>query len=918
MIERTRKIVRGTKERAKNTAESVRQTKNRRIGRNVMRWYQQQDEVEFHTVPHSHLDYAWYREREASKMREVEAFVKTLLVKTFTLEQMVTAEEFIDFAGEELGDKLLEMIREKRMELISMYSQPDHFLSPQQLRFWNYQLGQQIVEKLGGEIIPIEYLPDTFGGDEMTPTVIAHAGRDAIITFRGDEDNPPLSWWEGPDGSRILRILMQGGYANASGLSDAPGYDRNQISPKDYFEKQVDHATEMIWSHIETYGERYMNVAMPHALIMNGNDFTNPDMDLPRVLEAVEKRIRLDIPNFRIKPSTLGAYTTKVFETMDPDKLPVFRGEMRSGKEHYILRGIDSARMELKQRMHEVGTRTYESGALISMLILARNAGLVPDNEHATWQQVIAWWNANKKTAITGSHDTVAGCGADRTYDLAKSLMTGAYSATDQAARNSTSALANRRDTYGPYQHKEHAQSFANTLSFQRTTLVEIPMQGDLEHDGGLQVIATHSDGREVTYPAQIIQKVDSRYALSAIPIEGLGSVQVRLEPIAGKPFEQFRTGIRDFENKNYKLNIKSNGTLDIVDKRTGVRTTGLLFEDVGDRGDEYNFCPTDDAEMITSHGHRAIVNYINEGPIFTEIEIVTKVEIPEGLYGPEGTTREATKRSQKIVNVDISTRVRMYKDPNVDRIEFATTVDNKARDHRLRVRFATPNAGDTIRAKEPYGLTTRPAVPISGGEGWKEPLPVATSHNQGLITAGDVTIYNKGLAEHEALTEYDENISGVAVTLFRSVSHLSKGGLSTRPGFAGPGSATPEAQMIGKRTYEYALGMGKPTNAGDAINKMYDYMHHGEHGFAGADLNGLLDIQTTLPLDRVEFTPMPDGESFVATFANPNHEPAHINLSGVFSQAVKSNGLGMVDSDNIDMRRFIIKPRGMVSVRLS
>ncbi len=908
-----------SKERSNSGKEtSLNEERRKRMGQKILEWYQGQEEVEFHTVPHSHLDYAWYREREASKMREVEAFVKTLLVKTFTLEQMVTAEEFIDFAGEKLGAELLQMIEEKRMELISMYSQPDHFLSPQQLRFWNYQLGEQIVKKLGGDIIPIEYLPDTFGGDEMTPTIIAHAGRDAIITFRGDEDNPPLSWWKGPDGTKILRILMQGGYANASGLSGAPGHDRNKMSPEDYFEKQVDHATDMIWGHIERYGDRYMSVAMPHALIMNGNDFTNPDMDLPRVLEAVEKRMRLDIPNFRIFPSTLGAYTTKVFATMDPDKLPVFEGEMRSGKEHYVLRGIDSARMELKQRMHEVGTRTYESGALISMLILARNAGLVPDNEHESWQQVIAWWNANKKTAITGSHDTVAGCGDDRTYDLAKALMTGAYGATDQAARNSMAALAKRRDTYGPYQHKEHTQSFANTLSFQRTTLVEIPLQGELERDKGMQMIATHSDGREVAYPAQIIQKVDSRYALSAIPIEGLGSVQVRIEPIDGKPFEQFRTGIRNFENKNYRLNVKTNGTLEITDKRTGVRTNGLLFEDVGDRGDEYNFCPTDDNEITTTHNQTATVNYINDGPVFTEFEIVTQMTIPDGLDGPEGTTRETTTRSSNMITVPISTKVRMYKDPAIDRIEFATTVDNKARDHRMRVRFDTPNAGKTVRAKEPYGLTTRSAVPISGGEGWKEPLPVATSHNQGLITTGDVTIYNKGLAEHEALTGHDENIDGLAITLFRSVSHLSKGNLSTRPGWAGPGSATPEAQMIGKRTYEYALGMGKPVNAGDVINKMYDYMHRGEHGFAGADLNGLLDIQTDLPLDRVEFTPMPDGESFIATFANPNHEPARIKLGGKFANAVKSNGLGEIDPDNVDMRSFIIKPRGMVSVRIS
>ena len=923
MSERVKRKVSAAREKLRE--KSAAQAQRKRIGHEVLRWYKEQDEVEFSVVPHSHLDYAWYREREASKMREVEAFDKTFKVQSFTLEQMVTAEEFIEFAGHYVDksgksneEKLREMVAEGRMEMVAMYGQPDIFLSPQSLRFWNYYLGEQVVKKLGGKVSNNEYLPDTFGGPDTTPTVIAHAGRNAIITFRGDDQNPPASTWKGPDDSKILRLLMQGGYANAAGLTDAPGYNRETTPPEVYFEKQVDHATEIIWRHIETYGKRYKDVALPHALLMNGNDFTNPDMDLPVVLEAVEKRIRQEIPNFRIKTNSLGAYVAKVFETLDLDKLPVFTGEMRSGKEHYVLRGIDSARMELKQRMHEVGNRAYEAGALISLLILARNSGLV-ENDHKTWQQVNAWWSAIEKIIITCSHDTISGCGDDRTYDLAKSLMTGAYGATDQAARNSIAALANRRDTYGPYQHKEHLQTFANTLAYDRTTIIEIPMQGELEHDGGLKAIVTHRDGREVAYPAQIIQKVDSRYVVCAVPIEGMSSVQVRLEPTEGKVFREYTPETSMFENDLYSIDIESNGTLNITNKRTGAVTRGLLFEDQGDRGDEYNFCPTDDDSVTTTADQPASVKVINDGDVFTELQIDTSMLVPEGLDGPEGTVRDGiAKRSSNMVSLPISTRVRFYKDPAIDRIEFATTIDNNARDHRLRVRFSTPNADNTVRAKEPFGLTARPAVPILGGKDWKEPLPVATSHNQGLITTGDFRLFNKGLAEYEAASGEDGKIESIALTLFRSVGYLSRGDLKTRPGWAGPGSATPEAQMIGKHTYEYAVSLSNNKQAGDAIAKMYDYMHRAEHGFHGAHINELLNIHTSLPLDRVEFMPLQDAQSFVATFANPNDEPATVTLNGKFSTALECDGLGNVQPNSSDMHRFEIPPRGMVSVRIS
>lgn len=898
----------------------------------LLSWYQQKDEVVFDVVPHSHLDYAWYRDRESSKMREIEAFVKTVKVDKFTLEQMITLKEFVEILDRMIADgkekavqlkqELLDMIRQGRMELIGMYSQPDVYLSPQELEFWNFEFGEKFARAAGGEPSIDKYLPDTFGQHENAPMVAKHAGKRSIISMRGFEHDWPLFMWESPDGSRMPTLMIPGGYANAGHLTHT-GIDRDSVSPDEYYARQVDSATLAIRGLMNRYGHRYKKIDLPHLLVMNGNDFTKPDEDLPEVLEGVQEKIRsdLNIKNFKIRTSSLGRYVDLALNTVDQEKLPTYKGEMRHGKEHYVLRGIDSARMYLKQQMHEVGTRIYEAGALASLLIIARNAGLVGENDHASWQQTEGYLRAAEQILPVGSHDTISGCGSDDAYPLPLSLMTGSLNSANQTARNSMAALANRQDTYGAWQHKEHAQTFANLLPHDRTVLVELPMQGELEHDRGLKAVVTYSDGKQATFPAQIVQKVDSRYAYCAVPMTGMSTVQVELQAMDGKAYEKYAPETSTFETDNYVLDVLPNGTVNICDKRTGTQLKGLTFEDQGDRGDEYTFCPADDDKVRTTRDSQATVTVINDGPVFTDIEIATQLTVPESLEGPAGTRRAARKRSMNLVTVPIITTVRLFKNPDIDRIEFATTIDNKAEDHRLRVLFDTPNAADTVRAKEPYGMTTRTAVPISGGKGWVEPLPVTTSHNQGLVTAGDLALYNRGLPEYEAFASDDGMINQVALTLIRSVGYLSRGDagseLQTRPGWAGPGYATPDAQMIGKHTFEYAINLNGQQAASEVIAQTNDYHHKAEHGFAGADINQLLRIQSSRPVEMTTLRPTADGDAVIVRFSNPDDEPAIVKLSGKFSTAVECDYDGTVTGEPVDKHEFELK-RGIITVRLA
>lgn len=890
------------------------------INPKVLDWLKSKDNVEFGVVPHSHLDYAWYRDRESSKMRELEAFEKTFKVGRFTLEQMITAKEYVDGGGKRNRRELKKMVREGRMELIGMYMQPDVFLSGDEHRFWNYEFGESYARELGGRPSEIDYLPDSFGVDENTPMILKEAGRKAFLFERGLDKADELGavyWYEAPDGSRVPAIPLAGGYHNASGLTDAHT-ERRSVSPEEYRERQVGNATLRVYELMNQYGERYHQVDLPHMLLMNGNDFTKPDEDLEEVLEGVQQRVREEsgIEGFKIHTTSIDNYVDLALKEVDYSKMKTFKGEMRSSKEFPILRGIESIRTYLKQDMQKVEARIYEAGALSALLKLARDHEKVGENDHATWQQSYGYQRAVEQLLPVGSHDTVSGCGTDDAYPLPLAFLSGAYNSAKQTARNSIAALADRQDGYGAYEHNERHQTIANLLPYDRNVVIDIAAQGDLEHDKRAKMIVTDADGSEQEHPMQVIIRKDTPYVVGVLPMKSLSSVQVRIEHLDGEYFNEYETFRQNFETSAHKLHVASDGTIELTDKKTGKTIHGLVIEDVGDCGDEYNFDRMVGDYERTNEGGRATVHVINDGEIFTEIEIRSIMYVPESVDTKQGVDRDVRVRSHKMVDIPVSTVVRMYKQ-GIDRVEFATTIDNKARDHRMRVIFDTPELVGTVRARDSYGLTTREAVPVHGEADWLEPVDIATSHNKGLVAAGSMALMNHGLHEYEALTNENGQIDRVALTLFRSSGNLSKEGLSVRKTGAGPGWPTPDAQMEGKHTFEYAVNFNGQSSAGELTRDMRDYYHKAEHGFGGVeDINNLLNIETSHPVEMATLRITSDDSAVYLRLVNADDKVAHVKLSGAFNEAVRANYMGKRAKNKQDMREFDLA-RGMVTIRL-
>jgi alpha-mannosidase len=157
------------------------------------------------------------------------------------------------------------------------------------------------------------------------------------------------------------------------------------------------------------------------------------------------------------------------------------------------------------------------------------------------------------------------------------------------------------------------------------------------------------------------------------------------------------------------------------------------------------------------------------------------------------------------LVTVQIISNVSLY--PGVSRIDIHTCVDNRARDHRLRVHFPAPFAVESADYDGHFEVNSRPLGVPKYDESWREePRPEVPQRAFTDISDGThgLMVANRGLPEVEVLKR--ETGSEIALTLLRSIGWLSRDDFTTRQGHAGPFMETPGAQMIGPWDFDYSI----------------------------------------------------------------------------------------------------------------
>jgi alpha-mannosidase len=192
---------------------------------------------------------------------------------------------------------------------------------------------------------------------------------------------------------------------------------------------------------------------------------------------------------------------------------------------------------------------------------------------------------------------------------------------------------------------------------------------------------------------------------------------------------------------------------------------------DGGDVGDTYNWCPPDDdvPTPLTLDG----VTVVETGPLRGRLHLATSA-------GPD---------------LRVEHLVELRAGESLVRVE--TTIDNRRRDHRLRVHLPLPDpAADRSEAECAFAVVTRGRT----AEGGPTEVGLPTFPSRRFVRAGGLTVAHEGLLEYELVDQE------LAVTLLRCTGMLSQVPMATRPLPAGPFDRLEGPQLQKRLTVRWAF----------------------------------------------------------------------------------------------------------------
>ncbi len=769
--------------------------------------------TQVHVISHTHWDREWYLTREDYRLRLID-LVDGVLDRMdrddkftfFHLDgQTIVLEDYLEVRPDQ-KERLRRRIGGGRLLVGPWYVMPDMFLVSGEALVRNLAIGHRLAESFGG-VMRAGYTPDPFGHVAQMPQILAGFGLDNAILWRGFGGPRSEYIWEGHDGTRTLLLhFPREGYCNAFRLPLLPREVRSMEAA-------------------EVVERERARSAVGSVLLMAGIDHTEPHPELLTLVGEIGSG-----EGIAAALSTLPAYVDGVRSAVAAREiaLEVVQGELRAGEDYSnLLPGVLSARTYLKKsnvRAQALIEKTVEPLALFAWL-----AG----EPHPTGVLAYAW-----KTLIENHpHDSICGCSIDEVHDENETRFARVLQAAEGQKTRSLRALA-RRVEPAPEGSVRFLVVNSDIHSFDGPVDVVIDLPVESAEPGrmldsslfdaplaffprGSAILAvTDPEGREVPFQEirreERIEQWTSRIELPlAVRVERLHLACAVSLPPAGfiacdalvgarpAPPASPDASQRAIENDLLRIEANDDGTLQVVDKRSGASWANVLeIEDVGDVGDEYNFSPPANDSRQTTRGARgAAIRVLTDGPRRSVLRVATALEVPRSASADRGGRRAETATIEAVIEIEI--------DQGSPIVACRLRVDNRARDHRLRVLFPTgARAVTESRADTAFGVVRRAAQRFVPTAPMPE-TPVNAAPLQSFVDAGDaargMTVLSEGLMEYEVLPA-GADTAAIALTVLRAVGWLSREDLATRRGNAGPSLETPGAQCLGTHEFRFAF----------------------------------------------------------------------------------------------------------------
>jgi alpha-mannosidase len=606
--------------------------------------------------------------------------------------------------------------------------------------------------------------------------------------------------WESPDGSTILGILFANWYSNGNEVPE--GKEQAKV----FWDKKLKDAGKF--------------ASTSELLFLNGCDHQPLQSNITDAIDTANELY----PNIEFKHSSFQEYVDALKKEL-PESLQTIRGELRNQKTDgwSTLVNTASSRIYLKQANDRC--QTLLERVLEPLGLMMSDKGLHRDFTEFYWKLLME----------NHPHDSICGCSVDSVHREMETrfekVERGALKFIDEQARE----IASNIDTL--HQNEEAipiilfqtsgrptSRVLKKTVAIKKIYFDEMHFQDIpkrileepiptfyLERVDGSTVHVNSKDlGVKFGYelPSDGFRRP---YYAREVEVSFLfkSNINVGYERCFLVPREK-NQGMDDLvskdiwnedekklENENLKIYIHDNGSYSLVDKRSGKQYRNLgILENTGDIGNEYMFKASGDMEKVTTEeGHSSIKVMENNNDI-ASVEILTSLFVPKQadetlkmerealIWHPE---RKAGRDHQK---TEIVLKMILTLEKEGEGLKVDVTIDNTAKDHRLRVLFPIGDGNSYHFADSIYELPKRTNQPESQ---WVNPS--FDHHMQRFVSLNNLeqglTIATKGLHEYEII-----NDSTIALTVLRAVGEMGDWGVFE----------TPEAQCLGANKAEFMI----------------------------------------------------------------------------------------------------------------
>jgi alpha-mannosidase len=341
----------------------------------------------FLVVPHTHWDREWYLPFEQFRLRlgaVVDGVLDTLEADSsftsFTLDgQAIVLEDYVEVRPEN-EERLRALLAAGRIEVGPSYVLPDEILVGGESLVRNLLHGRRVCHRFGVEPSRVGYLPDSFGHPAQLPQILAGFDIRTFLFSRGmgdeiDEVGVVFRWRAGP--AEVVACQLLPAYGNFAHVT------------------WEDDADKRVRAIVERFGDAVRNANQREIVLANGSDHLPIEPELPVILGDLEKTTGAEFRIGRFAEHAPG-----------PDGLSVYEGELVGSRLQNVLRGVNSARVYLKQANDRAELRLLSIETAAALRTLREGTRYPAADLDLAWRDLLR----------NHPHDSICGCSCDEVH----------------------------------------------------------------------------------------------------------------------------------------------------------------------------------------------------------------------------------------------------------------------------------------------------------------------------------------------------------------------------------------------------------------------------------------------------------------------------------------------------------------------